>query len=80
MGSCLRVTRSFCFFTARGLLLLTSSRLRFDMLLTLADENGQSRTELARCMINAFTKLLNNPDGGLTEEIDVLLDPEDADA
>jgi hypothetical protein len=47
----------------------------FDMLLTLADSNGQSRTELARSMRNAFQNLLNNPEQGLTEEIEVLLDP-----
>lgn len=47
----------------------------FDMLIALADDNGQSRTELARCMGNAFSQLLNNPDSGMTEEIYVLLDP-----
>jgi hypothetical protein len=47
----------------------------FDMLLTLADANGQSRTELARSMRNAFDNLLANPSQGLTEEIEVLLDP-----
>lgn len=47
----------------------------FDMLVTLADDNGQSRTELARCMMNAFQKLLDNPENGMTEEITVLLDP-----
>lgn len=49
----------------------------FDMMIVLADENGQSRKELARCMMNAFKRLYDNPDGGLTEEITVLLDPED---
>ena len=47
----------------------------FDMMIHLADDNGQSRTELARCMINAFTKLLADPDSGTSEEITVLLDP-----
>lgn len=47
----------------------------YDMLLQLADANGQSRTELARSMIGAFQKLLDNPELGLTEEIEVLLDP-----
>ena len=50
----------------------------FNMLLTLADENGQSRSELARSMRNAFDALLKNPDMGLTEEIEVMLDPCDA--
>lgn len=47
----------------------------FDMLLHLADQNNQSRTELARTMIGAFQKLLDDPSSGLTEEIEVLLDP-----
>src|SRR5688572_17757371 len=34
----------------------------FNMAITLADENGQSRTELARSMRNAFEKLLCNPE------------------
>jgi hypothetical protein len=50
----------------------------FNMLLTLADENGQTRTELARSMRNAFDALLKNPEMGLTEEITVMLDPCDA--
>lgn len=52
----------------------------FNMLLELADRNGQSRTELARSMRNAFDNLLNNPEQGLTEEIVVLLDPCEANA
>lgn len=47
----------------------------FNMLVTLADANGQSRTELARSMRNAFDRLLCDPEAGLTEEIEVLLDP-----
>lgn len=47
----------------------------FNMLVTLADANGQSRTELARSMRNAFDQLLCNPEAGLTEEIEILLDP-----
>jgi hypothetical protein len=47
----------------------------FNMMLTLADANNQSRTELARSMRNAFDLLLKNPEMGLTEEITVLLDP-----
>ena len=50
----------------------------FNMLLTLADENKQSRTSMARTMIGAFEKLLENPEQGLTEEIEVMLDPCDA--
>lgn len=49
----------------------------FDMLIHLADQNNQSRTELARTMMGAFQKLLDDPSSGLTEEIEVLLDPED---
>lgn len=48
----------------------------FNMLLVLARDNNQSTTELARCMRNAFDRLLANPNSGLTEEIEVLLDPE----
>jgi hypothetical protein len=47
----------------------------FNMLLVLAQENGQSPTELARSMRNAFDSLLQNPEQGLTEEIEILLDP-----
>jgi hypothetical protein len=46
----------------------------FNAAITLADRNGQSRTELARSMAHAFTKLALNPTAGLTEEIEVLLD------
>ncbi|MCR5870655.1 MULTISPECIES: hypothetical protein [unclassified Sphingomonas] len=50
----------------------------FDMLVTLADRNGQSRTELANSMIRAFEHLRDNPEGpGLVEEIAVVLDPEE---
>src|ERR1044072_9106005 len=37
----------------------------FDMLLTLADQNGQPRRELALSMIGAFSKLLEVPEEGL---------------
>lgn len=47
----------------------------FNMLLTLADGNGQSRLELARSMKAAFEALEANPEMGLTEEIIVKLDP-----
>lgn len=50
----------------------------FNMLLVLAQENGQSRTELANSMIGAFTKLRDDPNAGLTEEIEIMLDPCDA--
>lgn len=47
----------------------------FNMLIALADRNGQPRRELARSMIRAFEKLEANPEAGMTEEIDVILDP-----
>lgn len=47
----------------------------FNMLIALADANGQTRTELARTMRNAFDSLLANPDAGMTEEITIILDP-----
>lgn len=47
----------------------------FNMLLVLADKNGQSRTELARTMRNAFDQLLQNPEAGLTEEMEIVMDP-----
>lgn len=47
----------------------------FNMMLTLADANGQSRRELALSMRTAFDKLLASPEMGLTEEIEVFLDP-----
>lgn len=53
------------------------SVVAFDMLVVLADDNGQSRRELARCMINAFQKLYDNPESGLTEEMRILIDPDD---
>lgn len=46
-----------------------------NMAITLADANGQSRKELARCLKNAFAKLEANPEQGLSEEIEILLDP-----
>lgn len=49
----------------------------FNASIVTADDNGQSRKELARCMINAYQKLLDDPEAGLTEEIKVLLDPDD---
>lgn len=47
----------------------------YNMLLSLADANGQSRTELGRCMANVFQMIA---DGAAfnTEEIAVLLDKE----
>jgi hypothetical protein len=47
----------------------------FNMLLKLADDNGLPRKELADFMQNAFQQLAENPDMGLTEEIELLLDP-----
>jgi hypothetical protein len=49
----------------------------FDAAVTLAQRNGQSLTELAATMGLAFAKLAANPGSGLTEEIEVILDPED---
>lgn len=46
--------------------------------ITLADANGQSRTEMARTMRNAFHALMENPDKGMSEEIEIMLDPCDA--
>lgn len=46
----------------------------FNMLLTLADRNGQSRRELCNSMIDAFTRL---GEGEGTEEICVILDKEE---
>jgi hypothetical protein len=46
-----------------------------NMAITLADANGQSRRQLARCLANAFQKLANDPEAGLSEEIEILLDP-----
>ncbi len=48
----------------------------FDAAIAMADQNGQSRKELALSMANAFTKLVVNPQGGMTEEIQVILDPD----
>jgi len=47
----------------------------FDMLVALADNNGQSRKELARSMRDAFQHLLDCPDDGCIEEIHIELDP-----
>ena len=47
----------------------------FNMMLTLADANGQCRAELARSMMKAFETLAKNPEMGLTEEIIIQLDP-----
>lgn len=47
----------------------------FNMLVYLADNNDQSRTELARSMKIAFEKLERNPSQLMIEEIEVQLDP-----
>lgn len=47
----------------------------FNMLLTLADGNGVPRSELAHFMGLAFEQLKANPEMGLTEAIEDLLDP-----
>ncbi len=48
----------------------------FDLALHLADQNGQSRRELAHSMIGAFSRLLDEPDMRGVEDIHVYLDPE----
>ncbi|MGN6819230.1 MAG: hypothetical protein ACTHJR_11240 [Sphingomonas sp.] len=48
----------------------------FDMLVTLANQNGQSLNQLADSMIGAFEQLKVNPE--LIEEIFIKLDPCDA--
>jgi len=47
----------------------------FNAAVTLAQRNGQPLTELGNTMANAFARLADNPNGGLTEEIEVILDP-----
>lgn len=42
--------------------------------IALADANKQPRKELARSMANAFTQLAFDPDKGMSEEIEVILD------
>lgn len=46
----------------------------YDMLVTLAERNGQDLQELARSMIGAFQHLLDHTDHPFTEEISVILD------
>jgi molybdopterin/thiamine biosynthesis adenylyltransferase len=41
----------------------------------LAENNGQPLRELGATLGNAFLKLARNPENGLTEEIEVLVDP-----
>lgn len=48
----------------------------FNAAIHLAKANGQPLTELGRTMAHAFQKLAEGA-GGLTEEIEVMLDPED---
>lgn len=52
----------------------------FDMLVTLARNNGQSLTELSRTMIGAFQELAKceDYDNACRESITVMLDPEPA--
>lgn len=47
----------------------------FNMLVTLARENGQNVRELALSMAHAFDKLASAGDYSVTEEIEVMLDP-----
>jgi hypothetical protein len=46
----------------------------FNAALILAERNGQSTTELANTMANAFQALAANPSAGLTEEVEIILD------
>lgn len=48
----------------------------FNAALVTAERNGQPRAELAATMRNAFDRLLRDPAAGLTEEIEIILDPE----
>jgi hypothetical protein len=48
----------------------------FNAAIHTAERNGQSRTELANTMSAAFAKLAADPQSGLTEEIEVILDPD----
>ncbi len=46
----------------------------FNAAIALADKNGQPRKELAKTMTHAFAELAADPDKGVTEEIEVILD------
>lgn len=48
----------------------------FNAAVYLADQNGQSRSELGRSMAAAFQALADNPQAGLTEEMAIKLDPQ----
>jgi hypothetical protein len=48
----------------------------FNAAILTAERNGQSLTELGNTMSAAFAKLASNPQSGLTEEIEVILDPD----
>lgn len=47
----------------------------FNAALIVAERTGQPRSELAATMRHAFDRLLRDPEAGLTEEIEVILDP-----
>lgn len=48
----------------------------FDMMLILAEQNGQCKRELARTMRDAWQMVLDNPEQDCVEEILILIDPE----
>jgi hypothetical protein len=50
----------------------------FNAAIHLAESNGQPLRELGLTMAKAFTDLAANPAAGVTEEITVILDPDDA--
>lgn len=51
----------------------------FNASIITARNNGQPLSELARTMAHAYDRLLANPEAGLTEEIEVILDGDDGD-
>jgi len=46
----------------------------FNASIEMAEQNGQPVKELAKTMANAYQKLADNPETGVTEEIEVILD------
>ena len=49
----------------------------FNAAVELANRSGQPLEELGASLSHAFRKLAENPEAGVTEEIKVLLDPDD---
>lgn len=50
----------------------------FNAAVYLAQDSGQSLRELGRTMALAFNRLADHPERGVTEEIEVILDPDEA--